>query len=190
MIPTYSFPCVYVYFTNVIISLFSLYKNGLKIYENPVGVLTNNPPFDFHLHNLANYIGLSVDQPENTFSNEISLAPYSLGMGAIGLPGDLSSASRFVRATFTKLNSFGNDVSRFFHILTNVAQPMGLNRLSENKYEYTIYSSCCDTEKGIYYYTTYENRQISAVDMNKANLNGNELAEFPLIKGQSVFRQN
>lgn len=165
-------------------------KNGLKIYENPVGVLTNNPPFDFHLHNLANYIGLSVDQPENTFSNEISLAPYSLGMGAIGLPGDLSSASRFVRATFTKLNSFGNDVSRFFHILTNVAQPMGLNRLGENKYEYTVYSSCCDTEKGIYYYTTYENRQISAVDMNKANLNGNELAEFPLIKGQSIFRQN
>ena len=166
-------------------------KNGLEIYENPVGVLTNNPPFGYHLQNLTNYIRLSPEQPENSFCKEINLAPYSLGMGAIGLPGDLSSASRFVRASFTKLNSAGDDgVSRFFHILTNVSQPMGLNRTGENKYEYTLYSSCCDTEKGIYYYTTYGNRQITAVDMNNENLNGKEVISYELIKEQQIFYCN
>lgn len=166
-------------------------KDGIKIYENPVGVLTNNPPFDFHMQNLANYMSLSVDRPENTFSDKINLTPYSLGMGAIGLPGDLSSASRFVRTAFTKLNSvFDDGVTQFFHILTNAAQPRGLNRLSENKYEYTLYTSCCDTEKGIYYYTTYGNRQITAVDMNNTNLNGTELAVYPQLKERQVFLQN
>lgn len=164
-------------------------KDGIRIYKNPVGVLTNNPPFDYHLHNLANYMALSPDAPQNSFCPKLNLTPYSLGMGAMGLPGDLSSASRFIRASFTKLNSGCDDgVTQFFHILTNVAQPMGLNRLGENKYEHTLYSSCCDTEKGVYYYTTYTNRQITAVDMNNADLNGRELAAYPLIKKQQVFR--
>ena len=166
-------------------------KDGLKIYENPVGVLTNNPPFDYHLHNLTNYIKLSPDQPENQFSKKINLAPYGAGMGAVGLPGDLSSVSRFVRAAFTKLNSVcEDDVTQFFHILTNVAHPRGLNRISEGKYEYTLYSSCCDTEKGIYYYTTYGNRQITAVDMNNENLNGGKVVSYPPAKEQNIMLQN
>lgn len=166
-------------------------KDGIRIYENPVGVLTNNPPFDFHMQNLANYMKLSPDQPENSFCTELNLTPYSLGMGAMGLPGDLSSASRFVRASFTKLNSVYDDgVTQFFHILTNVAQPAGLNRIGENKHEYTLYSSCCDTEKGIYYYTTYGNRQITAVNMNNSALNGREIAVYPLIKEQQILLQS
>jgi len=165
-------------------------KDGMKIYENPFGVLTNNPPFDFHLHNLVNYINLTPEQPENRFSKTSEIKAYSLGMGAIGLPGDLSSASRFVRAAFTKLNSdYEDDVTQFFHILTNVVQPSGLNRLDNKKCEYTLYTSCCDTEKGIYYYTTYGNRQITAVDMHKADLNGRGLAVYPLIKEQRIFWQ-
>lgn len=166
-------------------------KDGLRIYENPIGVLTNNPPFDYHMHNLVNYIKLSPDQPENLFCKDIDLVPYSLGMGAMGLPGDLSSASRFVRAAFTKLNSVCKDgVTQFFHILTNAAQPNGLNRLDNGKYEYTLYTSCCDTEKGIYYYTTYGNRQITAVDMNNENLNGEEVVSYPLITVQNIMMQN
>ena len=165
-------------------------KDGIKIYENSVGVLTNNPTFDFHLHNLVNYINLTPDQPENRFSKKSDIKAYSLGMGAIGLPGDLSSASRFVRAAFTKLNSaYGDGVTQLFHILTNVAQPMGLNRTGENRYEYTLYTSCCDTEKGIYYYATYGNRQIAAVDMHKTDLNSNRLSVYPLIKEQQIFWQ-
>lgn len=168
-------------------------KDGLKIYDNTVGVLTNNPPFDYHMHNLTNYINLTTEQPKDRFG--ANLKPYSLGMGAIGLPGDLSSSSRFVRAAFTKINSVSGDsedesVSRFFHILTSVEQIKGLNRVREGEFEYTVYSSCCNTDKGIYYYITYNNRQITAVDMNKEDLNGDKIISFPLVCEQNFFRKN
>ena len=62
--------------------------------------------------------------------------------------------------------------------------------MGEDKYEITIYSSCCNMDKGIYYYTTYENSQITAVDMNKENLDGCNLVNYDLIKGQQIFKQN
>ncbi|HIF1437402.1 TPA: bile salt hydrolase, partial [Enterococcus faecium] len=134
-------------------------KDGLHIYDNPVGVLTNNPSFDYQLFNLNNYRVLSSETPKNNFSNQISLNAYSRGMGGIGLPGDLSSVSRFVKATFTKLNSVSGDsesesISQFFHILGSVEQQKGLCDVGDGKYEYTIYSSCCNVDKGIYYYRT------------------------------------
>ena len=105
-------------------------KDGLKIYDNPVGVLTNNPPFDFHMTNLNHYMSLSIDSPDNRFSSQIPLTPFSRGMGAIGLPGDLSSSSRFIKAAFTKLNSVSGSsesesISQFFHVLSGVAQQRG-----------------------------------------------------------------
>ena len=163
-------------------------KDGLKVYENPVGVLTNNPTFDIQMFNLNNYMNLSIDAPTNNFSKKINLKTYSRGMGAMGLPGDLSSASRFVKATFTKMNSIsGNSesesISQFFHILDSVCQQRGCVKMGENLYEITIYSSCCNMDKGIYYYKTYENSQITAIDMNKENLEGKDLISFELIKG-------
>ena len=170
-------------------------KEGIKIYDNPVGVLTNNPPFDKQLFALNNYINISNKSPKNTFFDKLELQQYSRGMGAIGLPGDLSSQSRFVRATFVKMNSVsGGDenesVSQFFHILNSVDQQRGCCELEDGKYEITIYTSCCNATKGIYYYTTYDNHQITAVDMHKENLNGNELVRYPLIKGEHINYQN
>ena len=170
-------------------------KEGLKIYENPVGVLTNNPTFDMQLFNLNNYMHLSTEQPQNHFSKDLKLDTYSRGMGALGLPGDLSSASRFVKATFTKMNSLSGDtesrsISQFFHILGSVEQQRGCVRLGKDQYEITIYSSCCNLDKGIYYYTTYENSQITAVDMHKENLDGTDLVNYELIKGQQILFQN
>ena len=170
-------------------------KDGLKIYDNPVGVLTNNPTFDIQLFNLNNYMNLSTKPPINNFSKELKLEIYSRGMGAIGLPGDLSSASRFVKATFTKMNSKSGDsesesISQFFHILESVYQQRGCVHMGEEKYEITIYSSCCNMDKVIYYYTTYENSQISGIDMNKENLDNSELISYNLIKGQQIFMQN
>ena len=170
-------------------------KDGLKVYDNPVGVLTNNPTFDIQLFNLNNYMSLSTEPPTNNFSKQLNLETYSRGMGAMGLPGDLSSASRFVKATFTKMNSIsGNSesesISQFFHILESVYQQRGCVHMGEEKYEITIYSSCCNMDKGIYYYTTYENSQISGIDMNKENLNSNELINYNLINGQQINMQN
>ncbi len=170
-------------------------KDGLKVYDNPVGVLTNNPTFDIHMFNLNNYMNLSIEPPTNNFSKKLNLEAYSRGMGAMGLPGDLSSASRFVKATFTKMNSLSGSsesesISQFFHILESVYQQRGCVHMGEDKYEITIYSSCCNMDKGIYYYKTYENSQITSIDMNKENLDSQELISYELIKGQQILMQN
>lgn len=170
-------------------------KEGLKVYENEIGILTNNPTFDYQMFNLNNYISLSIEPPVNNFAKNLELNTYSRGMGAMGLPGDLSSASRFVKAAFTKLNSLSGDsesesISQFFHILGSVEQQRGCVHMGEGKYEFTIYSSCCNTDKGIYYYTTYENSQITSVDMHKENLDGSVLVSYELIEGQQIREQN
>lgn len=170
-------------------------KEGIRIYKNPVGVLTNNPPFDEQMFQLNNYMHLSPKTPQNHFSDKLSLQTYSRGMGALGLPGDLSSQSRFVRVAFTKLNSVSGEseaesVSQFFHILGSVDQQRGCCEVAEGAYEITIYTSCCNTEKGIYYYTTYENHQIAGVDMHKENLDDSHLVRYKLIQGEQIYMQN
>ena len=170
-------------------------EEGLDIYDNPVGVLTNNPPFDKQLFNLNNYMYLSTKQPENTFSKDVNLSTYSRGMGALGLPGDLSSASRFVRVAFTNMNvtkglNEQENVSQFFHILGSVEQQKGLCEVAEGKYEYTIYTSCCNLNKGIYYYSTYHGHTIKAVDMHKTNLDNKDLTCYPMIDEEVFFEQN
>ena len=170
-------------------------REGIRIYDNPVGILTNNPPFDYQMTNLSNYMSLSTEPPENHFSEQLNLTPYSRGMGMLGMPGDLSSASRFVRAAFTKLHSVSRtseseSISQFFHILGSVAQQRGCVHMGEGKYEITIYTSCCNTDRGIYYYTTYENSQITGVDMHRENLDGQQLSRYPLITGQRIHMQN
>ena len=170
-------------------------KEGIKVYPNPVGVLTNNPPFNQQMFELNKYMQLSSKSPENRFSEELNLEKYSRGMGAIGLPGDLSSQSRFVRVAFVKMNSKSSDteeesVSQFFHILNSVDQQRGCCELDDGKYEITIYTSCCNVSKGIYYYTTYNNHQITAIDMNKEELESENLIRYPIILNEQIKFQN
>ncbi len=169
--------------------------DGLHVYDNPVGVLTNNPPFPMQMFSLNNYLHLSPKQPANTFSNQLDLSTYSRGMGGLGLPGDLSSASRFARVAFVKQNSIsGNSetesVSQFFHILNSVDQQRGCCEVADGKYEITLYTSCCNATQGIYYYTTYDNHQISAVDMHRENLDGETLRCFAPVTGEQIHMQN
>lgn len=170
-------------------------EDGIHIYDNPVGVLTNNPPFNEQMFHLNNFMNLTTKQPQNNFCSKLPLQAYSRGMGALGLPGDLSSESRFVRAAFVKLNSVSGDseeesVSQFFHILGSVDQPKGCCDLGDGKYEITFYTSCCNASKGIYYYTTYENHQISAVYMHRERLNAPCIIRYPLIRKEQIRVQN
>ena len=170
-------------------------KDGIKVYSNPVGVLTNNPPFDEQMFQLNQYMHISPKAPENLFSDKLPLYAYSRGMGALGLPGDLSSQSRFVRAAFVKMNSVSGDseaesVSQFFHILGAVDQQRGCCAVGDGQYEVTLYTSCCNADKGIYYYTTYENHQITAVNLYKERLDGTQLVRYPLIQGEQIKMQN
>ena len=170
-------------------------EEGVKIYDNPVGVLTNNPPFPEQMFRLNDFMHLSPKSPENRFSKDLRLRTYSRGMGAMGLPGDLSSQSRFVKVAFTKMNAVSGDgesesISQFFHILGSVDQQRGCCDVGDKEYEITLYTSCCNASKGIYYYTTYENHQISAVDMNRENLDASSLVRYPPITGEQIKYQN
>lgn len=170
-------------------------QSGIHVYDNPVGILTNNPTFPEQMFQLNNYMNLSTKEPSNHFCSKLPLHAYSHGMGALGLPGDLSSQSRFVRAAFVKMNSVsGNSeeesVSQFFHILGAVEQQRGCCDLGDGKYQTTFYTSCCNAERGIYYYTTYENHQISAVSMHRVTLNASCLTKYPVIRKEQIKMQN
>ena len=180
--------------------VFEQTAKGAVVYDNPVGVMTNNPTFDYQLTHLQDYMNASASLPENRLIPGVEMNPYSRGMGGMGIPGDLSSASRFVKVAFTRMNSISGEsesesISQFFKILGSVEQQKGCCRLGTDKdgrelCEYTIYSSCCNMDKGSYYYTTYENSQISGVDMHHENLDGDALVSYELAKGQQIAMQN
>ena len=154
-------------------------QKGVEIHENPFGVLTNNPPFAYHLTNIKNYMALHPGAAEQRLS-DAPMENYSLGMGALGLPGDYSSASRFVRAVFVKENSVCGEeeeesVNQFFHILQSVAMPKGCVLTPGGEYEYTRYTCCCNTDTQTYYYTTYEQPAPRKVQMESVDLNSDHL---------------
>lgn len=170
-------------------------EKGLQVFENKAGVLTNNPPFEQQMFMLNNYMSLSPKDPVNSFADSLELTRYSRGMGAIGLPGDLSSASRFARVAFTRNNSCsGNSVAesvgQFFHILGSVEQARGCCEVAPGKFEITIYTSCWDAQTGVYYYTTYLDRRINAVDIHRAGLNGSGLVRYPMLQQEDFNYQN
>lgn len=166
-------------------------QEGLCLYDDSVGVLTNEPPFPFQLSRLNDFLSLSSAPPENRFSPALPLTAYSRGMGALGLPGDWSSQSRFVRCAFAAHNSpRPADVTQFFHLMSTVAVPRGCIRLKDGQEVTTIYTSCCDLNAGIYHYVTYENRQICAVDVHRCDLDGDALCCYPLITTQQRHHQN
>lgn len=166
-------------------------KDGLKIYDNPVGILTNNPPFSYHLANLNNYMNLTPHCPKNRFSDKLNLQQYGMGMGAIGLPGDSSPSSRFVKASFTKLNSVCekdemSSVTQFFHILGSVSIVKGTTVTKDGLDDLTTYACCMNTTRGIYYYKTYNNSQITALRMTGREKCRKTLCIHELIDTQQV----
>ena len=166
-------------------------ENGLNIYENPYEVLTNNPPFYYHKININSYLNISAKNAENRFSDRLKLKGYGQGMGMLGLPGDVTPTSRFVRAVFNKFNSCEckseeEVISQFFHILDSVSMIKGTVINDKNNLDMTTYSSCINASKGIYYYKTYYNNQINAVRLNEKNMNSESLEIWELEEKQNI----
>jgi choloylglycine hydrolase len=169
--------------------------NGVEIYDNPVGVLTNAPDFPYHMTHLADFSHLDSRPPQNTLCPPVDLPLYSRGMGALGLPGDTSSASRFVRAVFAKYHAVSDTdelarVSRFFHVMDTVAQPRGLAMTEDGRPVFTVYTSCIDTAQGIYYFTTYDCRRIRAARLHSADLENGALTVLPMQNTENVAYLN
>ena len=170
-------------------------KAGLQVYENPVRVLTNNPPFDYQMFHLNNYRHLNARSGDNSFSSALDLQVYCQGLGAMGLPGDVSSMSRFVRAAFVSQNSVCADdedasVSQFFHLLRSVEMVRGTCRTESGRCDITVYTCCINATQGRYYYTTYDTPRISCVDLRKESLDGQALRTFQLTRGPQILYQN
>lgn len=154
---------------------------GMKVHENPLGVLTNNPPFEEQMERLADYVGLSPVEPKNAFAPDLPLAPASRGYGAKGLPGDITSPSRFVRAAFALSHTpEDTDVSQFFHLLANVENVKGVCLAESGRLEHTLYSCCCDLDELVYHYATYACRGITSIALKREDLEAHALRRFPL----------
>ena len=139
-------------------------RDGLAVYENPVGIMTNNPAFDFHLMNLQHYTNLSPATPSD---NSGASHPFGKGLGAFGLPGDASSTSRFVKGAFLlkyaeKAQTEEDNVSRFFRMLESVSVVKGTVKTEEGREHYTTYNCCINADKGIYYY-----KRADSLSLNK-----------------------
>ncbi len=170
-------------------------RDGMHIHDNPYGVLTNNPPFEYQVENLKKYGYLRNDNAGVVKNENLPYVEYCQGLGAVGLPGDVSSMSRFVRVAFGRENSVcdGDELSsvgQFFHLLSSVEMLRGICKTDEGTWDITGYTSCMNTERGLYYYTTYGNRRITCVDMHKAELCGDSISRFPLETEESVLYVN
>lgn len=169
-------------------------EEGFAIYEDPFDVLTNNPPFPYHKDNIQNYLNLTAKEAENRFSSNIPLRATSRGIGAFGLPGDLSSPSRFIRAAFAVANAEqkkteSEEVGQVFHVLDTVSQTEGLVKLGSGL-ERTQYTVCANLRTGTYYYKTYSNSRISAVTMTEAAKSCDSLSEYPLRFCEDIYYVN
>ncbi len=170
-------------------------KDRLSVHDNHVGVLTNNPPFDWHVTNLNEYLHLTPFSPKETKWGDLTLRALGVGAGTIGIPGDFASVSRFVRIAYLrshmpKMDGVLQSITQFFHMLDYVKMVKGGVLSDEGLDEYTTYSSCMDQEKGVYYYRTYDNNRINAIEMHKEQIEGINLKIFKYLENQDVNYQN
>jgi len=146
-------------------------KDGLQIFENTVNAVCNNPTYDWHLTNLRNYVNLAPDNSKGFALNGNKYTPLGEGTGMLGLPGDYTSPSRFVRATaFVNTTLPSKDaeegIFRAFHVLNAFDIPKGAVRQPTPDgvhTDYTVWTSAVDTKNAIYYYKTYKNQSIKKV---------------------------
>ena len=160
-------------------------KDGIKIYDNRVGVLTNEPPFYSQLAHLENFRGLSNYSKGGKMKERFKLSESSFGGGAIGLPGDASSLSRFVRAAYLSAYSEFDEneeenLAGLFHIFEGVSIVKGCVKNARGKAHYTHYISVMDTAEGIYHYKRYGDASLCSVPFTKFYLDGDALIECPL----------
>jgi choloylglycine hydrolase len=160
------------------------YVDGeLKIHDNPLGVITNAPTFDWHLTNLRNYVNLSVTNVPPVAISGIKLAGLGQGSGMLGLPGDFTPPSRFIRAVaFTQsalpAANAHDGVLQAFHILNQFDIPKGAARgveQSKTVADYTLWTSVSDLENARYYFRMFANSRIRVVDLKKMDLDAKDV---------------
>lgn len=169
----------------------------LNVYDNPLGVLTNSPAFDWHMTNLRNYVNLSDEGLQPVHLGDVKLVPFGQGTGMLGLPGDFTPPSRFVRAAVFSQSalpvSTGREVVlQAFHLLNNFDIPKGAARDGKPDAngnvaaDYTMWTSVCDLKEKQFYFRTFDNSQIRSVDLNKMDLDGKSVTTISMKGGEVI----
>jgi choloylglycine hydrolase len=163
----------------------------LKIHANPLGVMTNSPTFDWHMTNLSNYVTMNAKNVEKIDLGGKEIKGLGQGSGMLGLPGDFTPPSRFVRAVaFSKsalpVATAKEGVLQAFHILNQFDIPRGAARGTEHGKEvadYTQWTTAADLKNLRYYFRTYDNSRIRSVDLKAVNLDAKALKTISM-KGE------
>lgn len=149
----------------------------LKVYDNPVRVLTNSPNFEYHLLNLNNYLNITSSYLKPTKIGDMTLQPFGMGTGSVGLPGDITPPSRFLRMVFYTQNvpplpNSDAAVSTLFHVLNNFDIPFGSSEpppgTAETDPEITTWTSVSDLRKLQFHWKTYGQQNVRVVDLREA----------------------
>lgn len=168
-------------------------NGSLKVYENPLGVITNSPTFDWHMTNLNNYINLTAFNVSSSTLGDLSLTAFGQGTGMLGLPGDFTPPSRFVRAAFfsaAALLAQDSDqaVDQVFHILNQFDIPLGTAREKEGdktSYDFTQLTSVKNPKTGQYFYRSYEDQTIRFVTLSQFDLNAKTIKKIQVQGSQN-----
>lgn len=162
---------------------------GLSVKDNLLGVMTNSPELEHHVCRAAELMRLSPKPPENALAPEVELEEFSRGLGAYGLPGDFSSTSRFLRALYAKNHTrvgVCDEIERFFRVMDTVSVPLGATLTRSGEAVYTVYTSCMDTDNGVYYFNTYKNRRIRAVRLADAISDVAQIATYSMERDTDI----
>lgn len=146
-------------------------ENGLFLWKNPLGVLTNSPDFPWHMTNLRNYMNVEPFQKQEVSWDSVTLTPFGQGTGTFGLPGDYSPPSRFVRTAYQKshINPPADDLEAViscFHIMESVSIPKGVVMTDRQTPDYTQYTAFMNLAEGEYYFKTYDDNSITAARLH------------------------
>lgn len=164
-------------------------RGELTVHDDPLGVITNAPTFDWHVTNLKGYVNLTPQDPPAAALGALSLTSFGHGSGMRGLPGDFTPPSRFVRAAFLKSavvpgKTADETVLRAFHVLNQFDIPLGAVRGSGPEgqpiYEQTDWTSAADLKNRRYYVHTIDTRRIHVIDLMRAPRDGAAPIYVPL----------
>ena len=173
----------------------------LNVYDNPLGVITNSPGFDWHMTNLRNYLNFSFENHPPVQLGSVRLEPFGQGSGMLGMPGDFTPPSRFVRAVAFSQSVLqpktGDDaVLTAFHVLNNFDIPKGAAREAQKDEhgnilaDYTIWTAASDLKTKRYFFRTYDDSAIRMVDLMKMNLDAKDIVKFSMCGEETIHSLN
>jgi choloylglycine hydrolase len=174
----------------------------LVVHDNPLGVMSNSPTFDWHMTNLRNYIALN---PRNVPPIKVAGETFKQlgqGSGMLGLPGDFTPPSRFVRAAVFSATAIPSDtaekgIEQVFHILNNFDIPVGVAREESEGVmhtDYTMLTMGRDPKNMRYYYKSYDDQTIRMVDLKQFDLDAktikllNTKSKQPMVHMSDQFK--